>query len=208
MLCETYQYRDITWPLATNAPWFLFTHYPEQNDVFSWLDGTLVIGYILATGLVYGTALLVLLMGATRTLGRFSAVRLHHLAQGLIPLAGAGVFLGLSATTLSLLRAEHVSLWWATDLRIAILAVANLWSAWLAWLVQLFFFAISWLSSLLKRTIRAPISQLQNGLVFGFWVSVLMGKVIVTCRPPISRLRAVIVPSCRRAASLAMAIAA
>jgi hypothetical protein len=127
--------RDITWPLATNAPWFLFTHYPEQNDVFSWLDGSLVIGYILATGLVYGTALLVLLMGATRTLGRFRAVRLHHLAQGLIPIAGAGVFLGLSATTLSLLRAEHVSLWWASDLRIAILAVANLWSAWLAWLV-------------------------------------------------------------------------
>ena len=106
---------------------------PDQRCVV--FDGTLVIGYILTTGLVYGTALLVLLMGATRTLGRFSTVRLHHLAQGLIPIAGAGVFLGLSATTLSLLRAEHVSLWWASDLRIAILAVANLWSAWLAWLV-------------------------------------------------------------------------
>jgi hypothetical protein len=62
-------------------------------------------------------------------------VRLHHLTQALIPIAGAGVFLGLSATTLSLLRAEHVSLWWASDLRITILAIANLWSAWLAWLV-------------------------------------------------------------------------
>ena len=81
----------------------------------------MVIGYIVATGLVYGTALLVLLIGATRTLGRFNTVRLHHLTQGLIPLAGAGVFLGLSATTLSLLRAEHVPLWWASDLRIAIL---------------------------------------------------------------------------------------
>jgi len=126
---------DITWPLDTNAPWFLFTHYPEQNDVFSWLDGTMVIGYILATALVYGTVLLILMTGATRMLGRFSSVRLHHLTQGLIPLAGAGVFLGLSATTLSLLRAEHVPLWWASDVRIAILAIANLWSAWLAWLV-------------------------------------------------------------------------
>ena len=45
------------------------------------------------------------------------------------------MFLGLSATTLSLLRAEHVSLWWVTDMRLAILAIANLWSAWLAWLV-------------------------------------------------------------------------
>ncbi|MGF6512173.1 4Fe-4S binding protein [Paraburkholderia sp. 32] len=127
--------RDITWPLDTNAPWFLFTHYPDQNDVFSWLDGSLLIGYILSTALVYGTVLLLLLTGATRMLGRFDATRLHHLTQGLIPIAGAGVFLGLSATTLSLLRAEHVSLWWASGLRIAILVIASAWSAWLAWLV-------------------------------------------------------------------------
>jgi len=103
--------------------------------VFSWLDGSLVVGYIVGTGLVYGTALLVLLAGATAMLGRFDRVRLHHLAQGLIPIAGAGVFLGLSATTLSLLRAEHVPLWWASDVRIAILVGANAWSAWLAWQV-------------------------------------------------------------------------
>ncbi len=78
--------------------------------MFSWLDGTMVIGYILATGLVYGTVLLALMAGATRMLGRFEAKRLHHIAQALIPIAGAGVFLGLSATTLSLLRAEHVPL--------------------------------------------------------------------------------------------------
>ncbi|MFP3507451.1 4Fe-4S binding protein [Burkholderia sp. SIMBA_062] len=127
--------RDITWPLETNAPWFLLTHYPDRNDVFSWLDGGLVVSYIVGTGLVYGTALLVLLAGATLMLGRFDRVRLHHLAQALIPIAGAGVFLGLSATTLSLLRAEHVPLGWATDVRIAILVCANAWSAWLAWKV-------------------------------------------------------------------------
>jgi polyferredoxin len=126
---------DIMWPLDTNAPWFLFTHYPEQNDVFSWLDGTMIIAYILATGAVYGTALLALLAGATRVLGRFNMTRLHHLAQALIPIAGTGVFLGLSATTLSLLKAEHVPLDWASDVRIAILVIANAWSAWLAWLV-------------------------------------------------------------------------
>jgi polyferredoxin len=125
--------RNILWPLDTNAPWFLFTHYPEQNDVFSWLDGGLVIGYIVATGLVYGTGLWMLLAGATRTLGRFDITRLHHLAQALIPIAGCGVFLGLSATTVSLLRAEHLPLWWVTDVRMTLLGVANLWSAWLAW---------------------------------------------------------------------------
>ncbi|CAN7285496.1 4Fe-4S binding protein [Trinickia sp. LjRoot230] len=126
---------DITWPLATNAPWFLLTHYPAQNDVFSWLDGGLVVGYIVATALVYGTVLLALLALAARVLGRFDIRRLHHLTQALIPVAGAGVFLGLSATTLSLLRAEHIPVDWASDVRIAVLAIANTWSAWLAWRV-------------------------------------------------------------------------
>jgi len=127
--------QNILWPLDTNAPWFLLTHYPEQNDVFSWLDGGLVIGYIVATGIVYGTSLLGLLAGSTRTLGRFSFTRLHHLAQALIPIAGCGVFLGLSATTVSLLRAEHLPLGWVTFVRMGLLGVANLWSAWLAWRV-------------------------------------------------------------------------
>lgn len=124
---------DVTWMLDTNAPWFIFTHYPDQNDVFSWLDGTLLVGYILATALVYGTTLLALLAVGTRVLGRFDRVRLHHLAQALIPVAGTGVFLGLSATTLSLLRAEHVPLDWASTVRIGVLAIANVWSARLAW---------------------------------------------------------------------------
>ncbi|MBU6487278.1 MAG: 4Fe-4S binding protein [Burkholderiales bacterium] len=124
---------DVTWMLDTNAPWFLLTHYPDQNDVFSWLDGTLLIGYILATALVYGTTLLALLAVGTRVLGRFDRARLHHLAQALIPVAGTGVFLGLSATTLSLLRAEHVPLDWASTVRIGVLAIANVWSARLAW---------------------------------------------------------------------------
>lgn len=127
--------RDITWPLDTSAPWFLLTHYPEQNDVFSWLDGALIVGYILATAAVYGTVLLVCLSLATRALGRFDFKRLHHLTQALIPVAGAGVFLGLSATTLSLLRAEHIPLEWAPGVRIAVLAIANLWSLWLGWRV-------------------------------------------------------------------------
>jgi polyferredoxin len=126
---------DVTWMLDTNAPWFLFTHYPKQNDVFSWLDGSLLIGYILATAAVYGTTLLVLVAASTRVLGRFDRLRLHHLTQALIPVAGAGVFLGLSATTLSLLRAEHVPLDWASTVRIGVLAIANAWSAWLAWRV-------------------------------------------------------------------------
>jgi polyferredoxin len=125
--------RNVMWPFETNAPWFLFTHYPDQNDVFSWLDGSLVIGYIGVTAVIYGTALLGVLAAATRVLGAWSSTRLHHLAQALIPVAGCGVFLGLSSTTLSLLRAEHLPLDWAGTVRAGLLVAANLWSAWLAW---------------------------------------------------------------------------
>src|SRR3546814_6884946 len=49
---------------------------------------------------------------------------LHKLAQGLIPAAGVGVFLGLSATTLTLLQHEGVSTGWATTARFAFLGLA------------------------------------------------------------------------------------
>src|SRR5574344_1547126 len=65
-------------------------------------------------------------MAAVRMAGPFSWQRLHHLAQSFIPLAGAGVFLGLSATTLSLVRHEGISTWWANDLRLGLLVVSNL----------------------------------------------------------------------------------
>ncbi|SCK30664.1 4Fe-4S binding protein [Vogesella sp. LIG4] len=120
------------WPLETNAPWWLFTHYPEKNDVFSWLDGSLLLGYIAATALLLGTVSMLLLALAVRLGGRWQRQRLHHLAQALIPLAGCGVFLGLTAVTLALLRGEGLYWYWINQLRLALLLAANLWSLWLA----------------------------------------------------------------------------
>jgi len=125
--------RNILWPLSTDVPWFVLTHYADQNDVFSWLDGGMILGYILVTGLVYGTALALLLAAGSRILGPWRFSRFHHLVQALIPVAGCGVFLGLSATTLSLLRAEHLWLGWAPYVRWTLLVGANVWTAWLAW---------------------------------------------------------------------------
>lgn len=146
---------DIMWPLADNAPWYIFTHYPDQNDVFTWLDGSLVIGYMLATALVYGTALLAVMALGNRILGfsgraptarsnagagalhsaGWSTRRLHHFAQALIPQAGVGVFLGLTATTLTILQHHHFNTHWAGDARAVLLGLANLWSLWLAYRV-------------------------------------------------------------------------
>ncbi|UDG83123.1 4Fe-4S binding protein [Candidatus Vallotia lariciata] len=124
----------ILWPLETNASWFIFTHYPEQNDVFSWLDGSLVISYIVTTGFFYGTTLLGCIACGNFILGRWSTLRLHHFTQALIPIAGISVFLGLSATTISLLRGEHLLLLvsWVQNLGLALLVMANIASLYLA----------------------------------------------------------------------------
>ncbi|MBI3778143.1 MAG: 4Fe-4S binding protein, partial [Gammaproteobacteria bacterium] len=117
--------------LADNAPWWLLTHYPEANDVFTWLDGLLVLFYIGAVALVTGGWLLMSLWAAEKFLGRTG--ERWRLAYALIPLAGTGAFLGLSMLTVTLLRAEGLVLAWVPTVRAALLVAAVSWSAWLAW---------------------------------------------------------------------------
>jgi len=124
--------RNIMWPLEKSLPWFIFTNYPQQNDVFTLLDGSLVVAWIVAIGLALGTALSTILAVANRLLGRWDTRRFHHLALALIPLAGCGLFLGLSATSITILKPEGVSLLWVSPVRITMLTLANLWSLWLA----------------------------------------------------------------------------
>jgi len=121
------------WPLEHGAPWWLLTHYPEQNDLFNLLDGGALLLYIGLTTLLSGTILTACLALANRALGDRSAQRLYHLSHGLIPLAGAGVFLGLSSLTLSLLRAEQIILTWVPGARLTLLIAAAGWSLWLGW---------------------------------------------------------------------------
>lgn len=125
--------RDIYWPLNDNAPWWLLTNYPEVADSFSWLDGALIVGFIVASAAAIGGALLAALWLADRLLPGRDALSLHRLAQGLIPAAGCGVFLGLSATTITLLKHEAVPVGWANDARFALLALALAWSLRLLW---------------------------------------------------------------------------
>ena len=123
------------WPLATGAPWWLFTNYPEQNDVIGLLDGALMVTYMLATAIVVGTALAICVALAARLLGGNRNRAARHLGQTLIPLAGAGLFLGLSMVTVSALRFEGIALPWISPLRLALLTGAGAWSAWLSWSV-------------------------------------------------------------------------
>lgn len=124
--------RNIMWPFAENAPWWVLTNYPGLRDVFSWLDGGLLVAYILGMGLLMGCGLTLTVGLASRWLGPWQKQRFYHLSQALIPLAGCGVFLGLSALTVNLLKNEGVPVFWANDVRLLLLVGTNLWSLWLA----------------------------------------------------------------------------
>jgi polyferredoxin len=121
------------WLLADNAPWWLLTHYPQANDVFTWLDGLLIVGYIGATALVVAGAVWLALSLAAFA---YPGERVRHavrLAYALIPLAGLGVFLGLSSLTVSLARAEGIGLGAVPTLRALVLGAGAVWSLTLAW---------------------------------------------------------------------------
>jgi hypothetical protein len=124
---------DWLWPLQTHLPWWIFTNYPGQNDVLNLLDGTLLLAYIAGTGLVCGSVLSGLLLLAQRTLGPFDRQALFHLTHALIPLAGTGVFLGLSAITVTMLRAEQAPLFWVSPVRALLLSGAAVWGLALFW---------------------------------------------------------------------------
>ena len=121
------------WLLSDTAPWWLMTHYPEVNDVFTWLDGTLIVAYIAAVALVLSAATFALLYAAALATPMPRAPRVWRLAHALIPLAGLGVFLGLSSLTVSLAKAEGLSLAWVPWVRGALLSVGAGWSAYLFW---------------------------------------------------------------------------
>jgi len=123
--------------LDNDVPWWLLTHYPEASDLFTWLDGVLILGYLLGGGFVLGSLLLAGPLLAAR-LVRTAALNWQRFALALTPLAGASVILGLSMLTVTHLKAEHLWLGWLPYFRIGLLGTGCLASLWLVLrLVQL-----------------------------------------------------------------------
>jgi hypothetical protein len=121
--------RDILWPLEANAPWWLLTHQEAANDVFSWLDGAAILITIGGVALALGG----LGYAAMRLAARIAGLDWRRLTLSLTPLAGIGLFLGLSMMSATHLRAEGVALGWLPGMRAALLAIGVVWSGWLAW---------------------------------------------------------------------------
>ena len=117
------------WLLSDTAPWWLLTNYPAAHDVFTWLDGALITGWIVATALVVGAWASFWLAAAGRFVpGRWFANALA-LAYALVPLAGVGLFVGLSGLTATLAHAEGMRLGWLPFARATVLALGAAWTA-------------------------------------------------------------------------------
>jgi hypothetical protein len=123
----------VIWPLEPVLPWFILTNYPDLNDMMTPLDGVVLVIYMGGVALAAGVALSLCLAAATRACGGWSWPRFHHFAQALIPVAGCGVFLGLSSLTVTMLKTEGIVLPFVAPLRAALLIGAGLWALWLGW---------------------------------------------------------------------------
>ncbi|MDO8934204.1 MAG: 4Fe-4S binding protein, partial [Rhodocyclaceae bacterium] len=119
--------RDILWPLDTDAPWWLLTHQTEAGDFFAWLDGALILAYIAGVAAALGGLVWLSVVLAAR----LARLDWRALALGLTPLAGIGLFLGLSMMSATHLRAEGLPLSWLPAMRGALLATGVLWAGWL-----------------------------------------------------------------------------
>ncbi len=156
--------RDILWPLDESPAWWLLTRHPEANDVFTWLDGAMLIAYMAATALLVGGSAVVCLGLA----GRMAGVDWRRLALGLTPLAGIGLFLGLSMTTATHLRAEGIPLPWLPAARAVFLAAAAAWSAHLLWRLL----DATTVAGFFDRVLAAVVAALPVALVTGAWALV------------------------------------
>jgi len=120
------------WLLADNAPWWLLTHYPDAHDVFTWLDGALIVGWIFGTALVLG-GFITLCLALASLPARGIRRRVYALSYALTPLAGIGLFVGLSALTAGLAKGEGVQIHALPALRCALLGAGAAWSVWIAY---------------------------------------------------------------------------
>jgi hypothetical protein len=128
--------RNLLWPLQLQPPWWVLTDYPSVNDQMTLLDGCVLLAYIGTTALVIDLSVSLCLWLDARCLGPSPAAKFHHLAQSLIPIAGYGVFLGLSGITVTMLRAEGLTLGFVGPLRALLLGGATVWSLVLGWKIS------------------------------------------------------------------------
>ena len=152
--------------LSDDVPWWLLTHYPEANDLFTWLDGSLILAYLLGGGALIGSLLLLGPVIASRLLAT-PQLNWQRFSVGLAPMAAASVILGLSMLTVTHLKAEHFWLGWLPYFRTTLLAAGWLGSVTLAMLL------IARSAAGLPRRLIAGLAMLwPPSLICGIWTLV------------------------------------
>ena len=152
--------------LSDDVPWWLLTHYPEANDLFTWLDGSLILVYLLGGGALIGSLLLLGPAIASRLLAT-PQLNWQRFSVGLAPMAAASVILGLSMLTVTHLKAEHFWLGWLPYFRTTLLAAGWLGSVTLAMLL------IARSTASLPRRLIAGLAMLwPPSLICGIWTLV------------------------------------
>lgn len=111
--------------LADDAPWWLMTHYPEASDVSTWLDGSLILAYLIGGGFLLGSLLLLGPLAAARAI-RTPFHSWQRFALSLSPMAAASIILGLTMLTVTHLKAEGFWLGWLPYFRGLLLAAGAL----------------------------------------------------------------------------------
>jgi polyferredoxin len=120
-----------TWPMTESLPWWLLTNSEETGEVFSLLDGFCLVTYIGANAVAMAAIGLAGLWASARLVGQPKSM--WRTGYGLIPMGGAGLFLGLSSMTLTQLGTEGISFLWLPNARGALIALGLAWSAVLVW---------------------------------------------------------------------------
>lgn len=157
--------------LQDNAPWWLLTHYPQANDVFTWLDGACILVFILCGGAALGLAVLASVQLARRVNGD-AQLSWQRLSLALVPIGGMGIFLGLSMLTVSHLNAERIApqvlATLLPPLRVALLAFGAGFSAWLGWRML----RIDWRRPTPRSLLAYAAFLLAPALMVRVWVAV------------------------------------
>jgi hypothetical protein len=101
--------------------------------VFTWLDGVLVVAWILGTALVVGGWASLWLAVAGRCVPGRASANAIALAYALTPIAAVGLFVGLTGLTTALAHAEGMRLAWLPAARASLLALSAAWALRLAY---------------------------------------------------------------------------
>lgn len=161
---------NVMWVFASNAPWWIFTNYSAENDVFTWIFGVELVSYILGIGFIIGSISMLLISIATKIANRkYEMTVFNHLSLALIPLGACSVFIGLFALTVTLLQKyANLGFLWISDFKAVMLALATLWSIWLAYNI------IKQYSNSILRTLSSLIPMLMLFAMVNYsWLLVL-----------------------------------